>query len=199
MVDWLEQPFSLKPKLLHQRMCCCTPSCTQLVCCRLLVSNRTLLQHFSVTQPPQSAQFQLCSRVFIVLADFYRAVHWSVLGFPSAITMEEFQKLWWKRSDEQSIMIWRPSKESFCKNWSKLWEVAVQRMQGLQELPNTSPANISQIFHCPQTAANIWLPWECCKYLDRQISGKCDGCTKWWLMVPWGQKKSEVGWESVIS
>ena len=41
----------------------------------LLVSNRTLLQHFSVTQPPQSAQFQLCSRVFIVLADFYRAVH----------------------------------------------------------------------------------------------------------------------------
>ena len=98
-----------------------------------------------------------------------------------------------------SIMIWRPSKESFCKNWSKLWEVAVQRMQGLQELPNTSPANISQIFHCPpQTAANIWLPWECCKYLDRQISGKCDGCTKWWLMVPWGQK-AEVGWESVIS
>ena len=28
MVDWLEQPFSLKPKLLHQLMCCCTPSCT---------------------------------------------------------------------------------------------------------------------------------------------------------------------------
>lgn len=97
-----------------------------------------------------------------------------------------------------SIMIWRPSKESFCKNWSKLWEVAVQRMQGLQELPNTSPANISQIFHCPQTAANIWLPWECCKYLDRQISGKCDGGTKWWLMVPWGQKAG-VGWEIVIS